>query len=81
VVISNTFLNQMLITCSSQRGFLTHVAAEARAVIRAIRLCKEGGFTRIHLEGDAKGIVDAVMRESPTYSGLGPLVDDIRVLL
>ena len=44
-----------------QRGLLTPAAAEAQAAIIAIRLCKEGGFTWIHLEGDAKGVVEAVM--------------------
>jgi ribonuclease HI len=36
------------------------VAVEAMAVLLAIQLCRELGFLRVHLEGDAKGVIDAV---------------------
>jgi ribonuclease HI len=64
-----------------QQGFLSPAAAEARAAIMAVTLCKEVGFPKIHLEGDAKGVIEAVMSGTLTCSGLGPLVEDIRMLL
>jgi hypothetical protein len=37
--------------------------------------------TRLHLEGDAKGVVDAVKNEAVDYSKLGHLVADIKMSL
>ena len=47
--------------CMNQYGFLSPAAAEARAALMATQLCMEMGFPRIHLEGDAKGVIDVVI--------------------
>jgi ribonuclease HI len=45
---------------SIRSSCLAPVAVEAMAVLLAIQLCCELGFLRVHLEGDAKGVIDAV---------------------
>jgi ribonuclease HI len=45
---------------SIRSSCLAPVAAEAMAVLLAIQLCRELGFLRVHLEGDAKGVIDTV---------------------
>lgn len=64
--------------CRSQRGLLTPSAAEALACLLAIQLCSELGFQRVHLEGDSKGVIDAVLSSEKTYCREGHLIDDIK---
>jgi hypothetical protein len=65
----------------TQQGLLILATAEARAAFVAIQFCWEMGFSRIHLEGDAKGVIEAVKNEALNYSKLGHLVEDIKLSL
>jgi hypothetical protein len=62
------------------RVHLSKISAEAMAVLLAIQLCREMGFTRVHLEGDAKVVVDAVNYVDVDKSWMGHS-DDIKVEL
>jgi ribonuclease HI len=52
--------------------------AEARAVLMAIRLCKNRGFDQIIFEGDAKAVINAVHSEEMDGSSLSVIVANIR---
>jgi ribonuclease HI len=57
------------------------VAAEAMAVLLAIQLCRELGFLRVHLEGDAKGVIDAINYVDVDKCWMGHVIEDIKVEL
>jgi ribonuclease HI len=40
-----------------QNGCIASAAAEVMALIQAIHLCKEMGFSRVNFEGDAKFVM------------------------
>ena len=65
----------------TQLGFLNPLAAEFLAAIMAVQLCNEMGIRQVQLEGDAKGVVDAVNSTLPDESGMGHLTEDLRVAL
>ncbi|XP_059431700.1 uncharacterized protein LOC132165234 [Corylus avellana] len=46
--------------CGVRMGSLSPARAETMAALLAIRQCKELGLTHVHVEGDAKSIIDAV---------------------
>jgi ribonuclease HI len=52
----------------SRIGNLSLVAAESMAALMAIELCRDLGLTHVHLEGDAKIIIDAVNCEEADWS-------------
>ena len=62
----------------SRYGFLSPVAAEAMGALMAIQLCKDMGFQQIHLEGDARVVVDDVHTMEQNEGGRGLLAEDIR---
>lgn len=62
-------------------GYLAPAAAEAQAALLAIQLCRELGFIKVHLEGDAKGVVDAVNSGNVDTSWLGHVIEDIKLEL
>ena len=64
-----------------QTGLLSSAAAEARAALMAVLLCTEMGFSWIHLEGDAKGVIEVVKSAATNYSKVGHLVEDLKVSL
>jgi ribonuclease HI len=64
--------------CEIRRGILSPVAAEAKAALLTVRLCCELGFRKIHLEGDAKIVVDAVNSNEEDRSWVGHLFEDIK---
>lgn len=64
--------------CNSFVGVLDLTVAEARAALMAIQLCKEQGFTKVHFEGDAQTVVNAMNSKEVDWSGVGLLVEDIR---
>ena len=53
---------------------------EARVLV-AINLCKTLGFNKIHLEGDAQTIVNAVNSSSLDWGRMGMSVEDIQLEL
>jgi ribonuclease HI len=55
-------------------------AAESIAVLMAIDLCWEKGFTHVHLQGDSKNLVDAVNAgDGADWSPMGHVIADIKV--
>jgi hypothetical protein len=57
---------------------LAPVAAEAMALLQAIRLYKEIGFLRVHFEGDAKSVIDSIHSDGVDSSEVGHLIEDIK---
>ena len=49
------------VCCRSQRGLLSPSAAKAMACLLAVQVCSKMGPQRVHLEGDAKGVIKAIM--------------------
>lgn len=45
--------------------------AESLALLRAVILCNELGFSQMHLEGDAKALVDAINTIPTNFSWTG----------
>ena len=54
---------------------------EARGVLVAINLYKTLGFNKIHLEGDAQIVVNAINSSSLDWSRMGISVEDIQLEL
>jgi ribonuclease HI len=59
-------------------GRLDVLKAEARACLIGIQFCRSLGFTKIHLEGDAQGLIAAINSGNPDWSSMGILVEDIK---
>ena len=59
-------------------GRLDILKAEAKACLTAIQFCQGLGFSRIHLEGDAQGVISALNSEHLDWSNMGVLVEDIK---
>jgi ribonuclease HI len=62
-------------------GVFSPTVAESLAALDAIDLCRNVGLTKVHLEGDAKIIIDAVNCEEADWSRLGHVVEDIKAEL
>ena len=60
VVVRDSFGNLLAARCETRLGCLALAVAEVKAVLLAIQFCRKMGFLRVHLEGDAKIVVDAV---------------------
>jgi hypothetical protein len=45
----------------------------------AVQLCRTMGYARVHFEGDAKAIIDAINSSDCDLSSLGHIVADVRV--
>jgi hypothetical protein len=72
-VIRDIAGNVMAARCKMRRGYLSPVAAKAKAALLTVQLCREIGFSMVHLEGDAKGVVDAVNLGEVDKSFVGSL--------
>jgi hypothetical protein len=44
-------------------------------------MCHEMGYSKIHLEGDAKGVIEVVNSKDDDRSWMGHLIEDIKVEL
>jgi ribonuclease HI len=51
------------------------------ATLQAIEMCCDRRFTKVHFEGDAKNVTEAVKGAEIDESKLGHLVEDMRVKL
>ena len=60
------------------RGFLSPFAAKAQVVLVAIQLCLEMSFTKVYLEGDAKGVVEGVLSKEKNNGQYGHVLEDIQ---
>lgn len=59
-------------------GCLDPTVAEARALLMAIKLCKDLGLRNTHFEGDAQGVINAINSLGTNWSNKGLLADDIK---
>ena len=80
VVIQDSHGNMQAAKCVTQVGCLVSVAVEALVVLLVIQLCREMGLTSVHLEGDAKIVVDdSVNSVNFDRRWMGHVVDDSKV--
>ncbi|KAE8055720.1 hypothetical protein FH972_012542 [Carpinus fangiana] len=59
-------------------GFLSPFAVEGQAVLMAIEFCVVMGFTKVYLEGDAKGVVEGVLSKEKNNGQYGHVLEDIQ---
>jgi ribonuclease HI len=78
VVVRDERGSAVVALCKTSLGRLDPQVVEARAVLMAIQVCKEMGFSKVHFEGDAKVVIDAVNSLKPDKSYKGLVVEDIR---
>ena len=64
----------MVAGCKTRKGCPDSSTAEARAVLMAVKICKELGFSKVQFEGDAKIVIDAVLSKEEDRSRLGNVV-------
>lgn len=64
--------------CASRQGLLTLAGAEITGALMAVQLCSNMGLARVHFEGDAKGVIDAINSVDRDLSNLGHVVADVR---
>jgi ribonuclease HI len=67
--------------CVTKKGCLEPAGAEALALLLAIQMCREMGYSKLHLEGDAKAVIDAVHSTEVDRSWMGHLIEDVKVEL
>jgi hypothetical protein len=60
VVVRNEKGDVIAAQCQSTLGLFDPAVAEARAALLGVPLCRECGFMRVHFEGDAQTVVNAV---------------------
>lgn len=65
--------------CSYRQGLLALLTSEVSTALMAVKLCRALGDTQVHLEGDAKVVVDAINSLGLDQSRLGHVVEDVRV--
>jgi ribonuclease HI len=78
VVVCDHMGTMVVAGYQTRKGCPEPTTAKACAALMAIRKCKELGFTRVHFEGDAKVVVDAVLSEVEDRSRLGNVIEDIK---
>ena len=81
IVVWDSFGNLLVARSEIRLGCLAPAAAEAKAAVLVIQLCREMGFLRVHIEGDAKSVVDAVNSVDVDKSWLGHVIEDIKMEL
>lgn len=64
--------------CMSCRGYPSPKATEGIATIMAVKLCKELDLTNIHLEGDAKNVVEAINGNEEDRSRDGHVMEELK---
>jgi ribonuclease HI len=68
----------VMASCKSQVGCPDSSTAEAQSALRAVQLCKALGATMIHMEGDAKIVIDALLSGDEDRSHMGNVIEDIK---
>jgi hypothetical protein len=81
VVVRDSHGNLLAVWCAIRTGCLALAGVEAMAVLLAIQLCHEIGCSKVHLEGDAKGVIDAINSEDAYRSWMRHMIEDIKVEL
>jgi ribonuclease HI len=79
VVIRDSQGTMQAARCVMRMGYLAPLVAEAMAVLVSIQLCHELGITKVHFEGDAKGVVDMVNSSDVDISWMEHVIADIKM--
>jgi ribonuclease HI len=70
---------EVVATVSSPRNHITAPdIAEAVAALRAVTFCREVGFSKVVLEGDALQVVHALKSSTRNWSSYGHLIEEAR---
>jgi ribonuclease HI len=64
--------------CTSVDFIIDPTVAEAMALWKAVSCCLDLGFSRIHLEGDALEVVQALKQTGSCWSRYGQIIEDTR---
>lgn len=75
VIIRDAVGTVVAAMCSTVPYITDPAVAEATALWKAVTLCLELNIQRLHLEGDAKEIVQALQKRGPCRSRYGPLIE------
>jgi ribonuclease HI len=67
--------------CATRQGCLDPALDEAVAMLLSIQLCRDLGLTRIHFEGDAKGVVDGINSAEADRGWIGQVIADIKLAI
>jgi hypothetical protein len=81
VVVHDFHGNLLAARCAIRTGCLAPAGVEAMVVLLAIQLCRELGCSKVHLECDAKGVIDAVNSKDADKSWMGHMIENIKVEL
>lgn len=81
VVVRDHLGKMMVAKCTTRKGYPTPLVAEALVAIMAVRLCREMDLQRVHFEGDAKTIVEAMNSGAENRSSIGMVMEDLRQVL
>jgi ribonuclease HI len=65
-------------SCTTQMGCPDPSTAEALSALRAIKICKALSMMKIHLEGDTKVVIDALLNGEEDRSQMGNAIEDIK---
>jgi ribonuclease HI len=68
----------VMASCKTQTGCPDPSTSEALSALRAVQLCKALGATMIHIEGDAKVVIDALLSDDEVRSHMGNVIEDIK---
>jgi ribonuclease HI len=68
----------VLASWATRMGCPDSSTVEALSALRAIKTCKERGMTKIHMEGDAKVVIDALLNGDEDRSPMGNVIEDIK---
>ena len=78
VVIRDSIGTMKAARCITKLVCLNSMVAEAWALLEAFRLCRELGFRQVTFEGDAKGIIDAVLSDEVDRGSMGHMIANLK---
>jgi ribonuclease HI len=81
VVIRDSYGNLFAASCACRQGSLDPSVAEILGAIMAVQLCRDLDLMRVHFEGDAKTVVEAINSTDVDWSSWGHLVADVHMEL
>lgn len=69
--------------CQSSSAFFRGdpILAECKALWRAIQPCEELGLERVRVEGDAKVVIDVILKNEECSTWYGTIIDDVKSFL
>ncbi|XP_040987872.1 uncharacterized protein LOC121235603 [Juglans microcarpa x Juglans regia] len=81
ILVRDCHGNVLVVVCLRKDDVVSPFIAECLALKISIEFCLEMGFWSIMMEGDAKGMIEAVLSEELDESVHGQLIDDTNRLL